>query len=251
MRPPLRILATAGLLSLSFAHAEGTITPAKVFTAVRATDAVCRVLGCWADTKYPPNAFAAVLGLPAFNQDGDEYSTVGGDWVFHLRSSGSGGWSLRLEPLSGQVAQQDQLRFPEARRPAMRPPLAAPAKPPTAKQPFACTVAVDVRGLKGDFQAAMTSYVFDESGAQLWPDAALVQGVDSELVNEGNLQAYVRNEADLARYPNVTKVKAAKVLPPKGTQTKYDADAVLSSAEAIKFKAAGKACRVVYVLPVK
>ena len=61
----------------------------------------------------------------------------------------------------------------------------------------------------------------------------------------------MRADKALAEYPNVTKVKAAKVLPPKGTQIKYDADAVLSSAEAVKFKAAGKACRVVYVLPVK
>uniref|UniRef100_UPI001CA53A97 hypothetical protein n=1 Tax=Deinococcus planocerae TaxID=1737569 RepID=UPI001CA53A97 len=110
-----------------------------------------------------------------------------------------------------------------------------------------CTVVVDVRGL-GPFQRDMTSFVYDESGTQLWPDAALVRGVSSQLVQEGSLQTYVTSEAEVAAFKNVTRVKAARVQPPRiAPNSQVFTDAVLGSAAAAQFRSAGAACRVVYL----
>ncbi|WP_206733002.1 hypothetical protein, partial [Deinococcus metallilatus] len=110
-----------------------------------------------------------------------------------------------------------------------------------------CTVVVDVRGL-GSFQRDMTSFVYDESGTQLWPDAALVKGVSSQLVQEGSLQTYITSESQIAGFQNVTRVKAARVQPNRmAPNSKVFTDAVLSASAAGQFRSAGKACRVVYL----
>lgn len=110
-----------------------------------------------------------------------------------------------------------------------------------------CTVAVDVRGL-GTLESAMTSFVMDTAGTQLWPDAELVKGVATELVQEGNMHVYTRSEADLAKYPNVTRVKATALLKPKQSpEANYFADVQLSTDAAQAFRSAGRACRVVYL----
>ena len=112
---------------------------------------------------------------------------------------------------------------------------------------LACTVVVDVRGL-GKLESAMTSYVLDAAGNQLWPDAELVKGVSTQLVQEGNLHVYTRSEADLANYKNVTRVKASGLLKPKGSPlANYLSDVQLSAEAAETFRSAGKACRVVYL----
>ena len=102
-----------------------------------------------------------------------------------------------------------------------------------------------MRGL-GNFQRDMSSFVYDEAGAQLWPDAARVQGVSSQLVQEG-LHFYVTSEAELAKFGNITRVRASRIqanrlAPNSGVLT----DAVLSAAAATQFRGAGPACQVVY-----
>ncbi|MDO4264649.1 MAG: hypothetical protein Q4C67_10680, partial [Deinococcus sp.] len=92
------------------------------------------------------------------------------------------------------------------------------------------------------------SYVLDAAGNQLWPDAELVRGVSTQLVQEGNLHTYTRNEADLANYKNVTRVKASQLLKPKQSPlANYLSDVQLSADAAQAFRSAGKACRVVYL----
>lgn len=109
-------------------------------------------------------------------------------------------------------------------------------------------MAVDVRGLDRRFERAQSSFVFDEAGNQLWPDAVLVKGVSSQQVNEGSLQSYVTNDAALSAFPNLTRVKASKVQATKfAPASNYITDAVLGGAAASSFRAAGTACRVVYV----
>ena len=117
----------------------------------------------------------------------------------------------------------------------------------TETRPLTCTVVVDVRGL-GRLESAMTSFVMDSAGNQVWPDAELVRGVSTQLVQEGNLQHYVRSEADLAPYKNVTRVKASRLRPTKfAPNSNYLTDVELSADAAQAFRSAGKACRVVYL----
>lgn len=111
-----------------------------------------------------------------------------------------------------------------------------------------CTVAIDVRGLDRRFVRDLTTFVYGPGGTQLWPDAQLVEGVSSRLVNEGNLQSYVTSEAQLTGLPNLTRVRATKVQPSKfSPNSPYFTDAVLDSAAAARFRAAGTACRLVYL----
>ncbi|MCD0157859.1 hypothetical protein, partial [Deinococcus sp. 6GRE01] len=110
-----------------------------------------------------------------------------------------------------------------------------------------CTVAVDVRGL-GNFQRDMTSVVYAEGGAQLWPDAALIKGVSSSLVQEGNLHTYVTSEAELSAFKNVTRVKASRIQPNRfAPNSKVFTDVTLPAEAAAQFRSAGQACRVVYL----
>jgi len=105
-----------------------------------------------------------------------------------------------------------------------------------------------VRGLDRRFSRAETSFVFDEAGRQLWPDAELVKGVSSRLVNEGSLQSYATSEADLSGLPNLTRVRASAVRATKfAPNSTLITDAVLGSAAAAQFRSAGSACRVVYL----
>ncbi|SEI87070.1 hypothetical protein SAMN04488058_10296 [Deinococcus reticulitermitis] len=116
----------------------------------------------------------------------------------------------------------------------------------TENRPLNCTVVVDVRGL-GRLERGMTSFVMDAGGAQLWPDATLVQGVDTGLVQEGNLHSYARSEGELAGLKNVTRVKASALLKPKQSPgANYLLDVQLSADAAQAFRNAGKACKVVY-----
>ena len=113
-------------------------------------------------------------------------------------------------------------------------------------RPLACTVAIDVRGL-GAFQRDMTSIVY-AGGQQLWPDAALIKGVSSELVQAGNLHTYVTAESQLAAFPNVTRVKAERIQPNRfAPNSQVYTDVTLSGAAAAQFRSAGSACRVVYL----
>lgn len=115
-------------------------------------------------------------------------------------------------------------------------------------RPLTCTVVVDVRGLDRRFERAQSSFVFDENGKQLWPDAVLVQGVSSQLVNEGNLHTYITSESQIGQFQNVTRVKAARVQATKfAPSSSYITDAVLGASAAAQFRSAGKACRVVYL----
>ena len=117
----------------------------------------------------------------------------------------------------------------------------------TETRPLTCTVVVDVRGL-GRLESAMTSFVMDSAGNQIWPDAELVRGVSTQLVQEGNLQHYVRSEADLAQYKNVTRIKASRLRSTKfAPNSNYLTDVELSADAAQTFRSAGKACRVVYL----
>ncbi|MFC6664732.1 hypothetical protein ACFP9V_04765 [Deinococcus radiopugnans] len=110
-----------------------------------------------------------------------------------------------------------------------------------------CTVVVDVRGFAA-FQRAQSSFVFDQAGKQVWPDAALIKGVSSQLVQEGNLQTYITSEGQIGDFKNVTRVKAQGVQATKFAPTSnYITDAVLSAAAAAQFRSAGQACRVVYL----
>ncbi len=109
-----------------------------------------------------------------------------------------------------------------------------------------CTVVVDVRGFP-TFQRAQSSFVFEQGGGQLWPDAALIQGVSSQLVQEGSLQTYITSEGQIGDFKNVTRVKAQAVQATKfAPKSNYITDAVLPAAAAAQFRSAGKACRVVY-----
>ena len=72
-----------------------------------------------------------------------------------------------------------------------------------------------------------------------WPDAARVQGVSSQLVQEG-LHFYVTSEAELAKFGNITRVRASRIqanrlAPNSGVLT----DAVLSAVEAVPWKREG------------
>ncbi|WP_415814689.1 hypothetical protein, partial [Deinococcus marmoris] len=110
-----------------------------------------------------------------------------------------------------------------------------------------CSVVVDVRGL-GNFQRAQSSFVFGPGNQQLWPDATLIQGVSSQLVQEGNLQTYITSEGQIGEFKNVTRVKAQAVQATRFAPTSnYITDAVLSAAAAAQFRSAGQACRVVYL----
>lgn len=106
---------------------------------------------------------------------------------------------------------------------------------------------IDVRGL-GNFQRGESSFVFDAAGRQLWPDAQTIQGVSSDLVLEGNLHTYITSEGEIARFQNVTRVKAERLRPTKfAPQSSLLTDVALSDSAAGAFRAAGKACRVVYL----
>lgn len=104
-----------------------------------------------------------------------------------------------------------------------------------------------MRGL-GNFQRDMSSFVFDAAGTQLWPDAALIGGVSSQLVQEGNLHTYITSEGAIGGFKNVTRVKASKIRPTKfAPNSSVFTDTELDAAAAAQFRAAGKACRVVYL----
>ncbi|PYE56523.1 hypothetical protein [Deinococcus yavapaiensis] len=107
---------------------------------------------------------------------------------------------------------------------------------------------MDVRGL-GSFERAQTSFVLDDRGNQVWPDAELVKNVSSGLWDEGRIsQQYVRDESALKAFDNVTVVKALRVQKPKfAPGASYNADAVVSSDVARQIREAGKACRLVYL----
>ncbi len=110
-----------------------------------------------------------------------------------------------------------------------------------------CNVVVDVRGL-GNFERDMTSYIYNEQGQQLWPDAALIRGVSSQLVNEGNLHTYITSEADISNFNNVTRVRATRIQPNHmSPNSKFYTDATLDAAASAQFRSAGQACRVVYL----
>jgi hypothetical protein len=109
-------------------------------------------------------------------------------------------------------------------------------------------VAIDVRGLDKRFDRAQSPFVFDSAGNQLWPDAELIKGVSSKLVNEGSLQSYATSEAQLGGFSNLTRVKATKVQATRfAPSSNYITDAVLDSAAAARFRSAGSACRVVFL----
>lgn len=117
----------------------------------------------------------------------------------------------------------------------------------TETRPLSCTVVIDVRGLSG-FQRDMSSFVYDEGGTQLWPDPLLVKGVDSGLVQRGEMHTYITSEAEVGKFKNVTRVKASRVqanrlAPNSGVLT----DSTLDPAAAAAFRSAGKACQVVYL----
>ncbi|OOV13990.1 hypothetical protein BXU09_04145 [Deinococcus sp. LM3] len=104
-----------------------------------------------------------------------------------------------------------------------------------------------MRGL-GNFQRDMTSVVYAEGGTQLWPDAALIKGVSSSLVQEGNLHTYVTSEAELSAFKNVTRVKASRIQPNRfAPNSKVFTDVTLPASAAAQFRSAGQACRVVYL----
>ncbi|EYB66822.1 hypothetical protein DEIPH_ctg066orf0001 [Deinococcus phoenicis] len=106
---------------------------------------------------------------------------------------------------------------------------------------------VDVRGL-GAFQRDMTSFVYDEGGTQLWPDASLIKGVSSQLVQEGSLHTYITSESQIGQFQNVTRVKAVRVEEPRIARgSGVFTNAVLGSGAAAQFRSAGAACRVVYL----
>lgn len=107
---------------------------------------------------------------------------------------------------------------------------------------------IDVRGL-GNFERDMTSYVYDDAGRQLWPDAALVKGVSSQLVNEGNLHTYITAETQISSFEHVTRVRAARIQPNRmAPRSGINTDVTLDAAASQQFRAAGAACRVVYLL---
>ena len=116
-------------------------------------------------------------------------------------------------------------------------------------------MAVDVRGLRATvggkayaLERAQSSFVFDDSGRQLWPDAVLVKNVNSKLVNEGNLQSYLTTDAGLSAFPKVTRVKASRVQATKfSPASNYITDVALDASAAAAFRAAGTACKVVYI----
>lgn len=94
----------------------------------------------------------------------------------------------------------------------------------------------------------MTSFLYDERGQQLWPDAALVKGVSSQLVQEGNLHTYITAEGQISSFPNVTRVKALRIQQPRiAPNSRVYTDAVLGADAAAQFRSAGKACRAVYL----
>ncbi|PNY81424.1 hypothetical protein CVO96_08535 [Deinococcus koreensis] len=106
---------------------------------------------------------------------------------------------------------------------------------------------IDVRGL-GNFQRDMTSLVYDQGGAQLWPDAALVKGVSNDLVQAGNLHTYITGEGQISSFKNVTRLKASRIQPNRlAPNSGVLTDVTLSAAATSQFRSAGKACRVVYL----
>lgn len=122
----------------------------------------------------------------------------------------------------------------------------AAGAPSSASAPV-CTVVIDVRGL-GRMDRDMTSRVLDTQGQQVWPDATLVPGTSSRL-KQGGMHTYVTSEAQLAAFQNVTRVKALRLQPPRVAPTSaIRTDAVLEPNAAREFRAAGSACRVVYLL---
>jgi hypothetical protein len=117
----------------------------------------------------------------------------------------------------------------------------------TETRPLNCTVVLDVRAFP-KFQRDMTSFVYDAGGTQLWPDAALVRGVSSQLVQEGNLHTYVTSERALGSFANITRLTASRVQPNRlAPRSPVLTDAVLDAAAAAQFRSAGQACRVVYL----
>ena len=247
-------------------------------------------------TKYPPNALAAKLHLPAFDVRDENYVTAYEGWVFTLEPWIGNEWILSMRPISGDVSLTDQKKYPApqpvavpsppkntgngqaskkanagsspapvASRPSADPAPAAPARgipdapaavprasapsqPEPANSLLLCTVIVDVRGLDKNFQRAQSSFVFDDHGKQLWPDAALIRGVSSQLVNEGDLQDYLTSESQIARFKNITRVKAFKVQATKfAPDSSYIVDAVLGPNATKEFKAAGQSCRVAFL----
>ncbi|WP_136389394.1 hypothetical protein [Deinococcus sp. KSM4-11] len=104
-----------------------------------------------------------------------------------------------------------------------------------------------MRGL-GNFQRDMTSAVYDDQGRKLWPDAALVKGVSNDLVQEGNLHTYITSESQIAAFPEVTRIKAARIRPNAlALESNVYTDVSLSVLATALFKSAGQACRVVYL----
>ena len=117
----------------------------------------------------------------------------------------------------------------------------------SAGKPLSCTVVIDVRGL-GSFQRDMTSAVYDDQGRKVWPDAALIAGVSNDLVQEGNLHTYITSESQIAAFPEVTRIKAARIRPNAlAPQSNVYTDVALNIAGTALFRSAGQACRVVYL----
>ncbi len=106
---------------------------------------------------------------------------------------------------------------------------------------------IDVRGL-GSFQRDMTSAVYDDQGRKVWPDAALIAGVSNDLVQEGNLHTYITSESQIAAFPEVTRIRAARIRPNAlAPQSNVYTDVALNIAGTALFRSAGQACRVVYL----
>ncbi|MFC6591448.1 hypothetical protein ACFP81_05090 [Deinococcus lacus] len=99
-----------------------------------------------------------------------------------------------------------------------------------------------------DFTRDMSVFVFSSSGEQLWPDPELIQGVPSELITSGEAHSYVTTEAELGQFPGVTRVQAARLRPNKlAPASGLMTDVELSESAAAQFRAAGSACRVVFL----
>jgi len=177
---------------------------------------------------------------------GGDYATASSGWIFNMAHLEGNYWLLTLAPMTGTIDMTYQKKYPVKPDPAFTQP--NPPKKPAPKASL-CTIVIDVRGLNKHFERAQTSFVFDARGQQLWPDEALIKGVTSQIMTEGNLHTYIDKEQVIRQFANVTRLKALRVQATKfAPSSQYITDAVLGPDAAQKFKAAGKACRLIYLL---
>lgn len=236
---------------------------------------------CVGVTPLAPNSLASALGLPLPDRAQDGTDTAGRGWRIQQQPL-AGAWTVMIEPLGRFLTAAERRAFPDSSalvaapaRPAPSAgssgaqtrrtdpsegrggapaPIPAPARGQPgrtgagqpAEQTPACTVVIDVRGL-GHLQPDMTSFVFSGS-RQLWPDAALFQGVSRQLVQETGLHTYISNEKDITRFHKVTRVKASRLRPSQfAPHSSVLTDVELGPNATREFLAAGKGCRVVYL----